>query len=40
MLNNVGDCCMNEEMVSKALEAYGLAGNNVMVEFIKSNFHD
>ena len=39
-LNCLGDICLKDEHVSKALEAYGLAGNEVMINFIRENFHD
>ena len=37
-LNSTGDLLLREENISKAMEAYTLAENEAMVDFIKSNF--
>ena len=39
-LNQLGDTCLREEQISKALEAYSLAGNTMMSDFIKQNFSE
>ncbi|RLE45272.1 hypothetical protein DRJ25_05945, partial [Candidatus Woesearchaeota archaeon] len=37
-LSKLGDICLNENLFATALKAYELAGNKMMVEFVKENF--
>ena len=38
MLNKLGDACLKDGLLNAAIEAYTLAGNEMMTKFIKENF--
>ena len=37
-LNKLGELCIKEGFIETGYEIYELAGNSIMVEFIKENF--